>query len=231
MRAALALRQNAVRSADTAGRHRFLLLLVSLVGLLLLSPLIGDGGPGDRVLTGLFTFVLLAAILAASDRRFNLAAAAALAVPWMYLSWLHPVWRGDEADVIASVVLIGLLGHTLRIVLGSVLRADTVDRDILAGAIAVYLLLGVTWTIIFGLIEAVAPGSFKLTAANPDEVWNQLLYFSFTTLTTLGYGDITPISAVARMWSTLEAAAGTLYLAVLVARLVGLYKGRPPQGL
>ena len=55
-------------------------------------------------------------------------------------------------------------------------------------------------------------------------IWNELLYFSLVTLTTLGYGDITPLGAVARIWSALEALVGTLYLAVLISRLVGIYR-------
>jgi hypothetical protein len=56
------------------------------------------------------------------------------------------------------------------------------------------------------------------------ERWNQLVYFSLTTLSTLGYGDISPVKAFARLWATLEAAVGVLYLAILVARLVAVYR-------
>ena len=74
------------------------------------------------------------------------------------------------------------------------------------------------------VIEALAPGSFGFTDPSFEAAWNQLLYFSLVTLTTLGYGDITPVGAVARIWSALEAVTGTLYLAVLIARLVSLYR-------
>ena len=60
--------------------------------------------------------------------------------------------------------------------------------------------------------------------AGHGTIWDQLLYFSFTTLTTLGYGDIAPLSPIARIWTVFEAIFGTLFLAILIARLVGLYK-------
>ena len=244
--------QAASRSAPAAaprwfapGRHRFALLLAALVVLLLLSPVL-DGHPaGARLLTVLFTLVLLAAVLAASGRAWTLAVALALAAPWLYLSWLHPLWRADGAGLAADLLLVGLGLFVLALVLARVAAAPRVGADTLCGAVAAYLLIGVVWAVCYGVIEALVPGSFGLVdpadpvdpagpvdpvdPADPADpaaapVWNQLLYFSLVTLTTLGYGDISPVGAVARIWSALEAVAGTLYLALLIARLVSLYR-------
>ena len=77
---------------------------------------------------------------------------------------------------------------------------------------------------VFVLIEGLQPGSFALGDAERGTIWSQLLYFSFTTLTTLGYGDISPLSPVARIWAVFEAICGTFFLAILISRLVSLYK-------
>ena len=205
-------------------RHRFVLLLASLLLLLVLSPAL-DGNPaGSLLLAVLFTLVLLAAVFAAGGRRATLAVALAFALPWLYLSWLHPLWRTEPIDVVADLLLIGLAAYVLALVLMRVVRAERVGVDAICGAIAVYLLAAVVWAVCYGVIEALAPGSFRLADAQAGMVWNQFLYYSLVTLTTLGYGDITPLTAAARIWSALEAVTGTLYLAVLIARLVSLYR-------
>ena len=205
-------------------RHRFVLLLASLVLLLVLSPAL-DGSPaGSLSLAVLFTLVLLAAVFAAGGRRSTLVVALAFALPWLYLSWLHPLWRAEPIDIFADLLLIGLAAYVLALVLIRVIRAKRVGVDAICGAIAVYLLTGVVWAVCYGVIEALAPGSFRLADTQAGMAWNQFLYYSLVTLTTLGYGDITPVTAAARIWSALEAVTGTLYLAVLIARLVSLYR-------
>ena len=204
--------------------HRFTLLLGSLVLLLLLSPLIEGDAAGNLVLTALFTLVMLAAVFAASGRGRTLAIALGFAMPWVYVTWVHPLWRADATDILASILMIGLSVHVLYLVLARVVRSDKVGVDTICGAIAAYLLIGVVWAVCYSVIEALIPGSFGFSDLELETVWTQLLYYSLVTLTTLGYGDITPIGAVARMWSALESVTGTLYLAVLIARLVSLYR-------
>ncbi len=154
--------------------------------------------------------------------------AACFAVPWVLLSWSSVAWegsaRGTVLDITSDLFLIGLNVFTLGAVLVRTVKAKDVDFDILCGAISVYLLLGVTWAICFRVIEMLSPGSFALIDPDNAADWSQLLYFSLTSLTTLGYGDITPLSPVARVWSTLEAVTGVLYIAILVARLVSLFR-------
>lgn len=205
-------------------QHRFAILLASLLLLILLSPILEGKVAGNLVLTLLFTLVLLAAVFAASGRPSTLGVALVFALPWLYLSWLHPLWRADTADLVASLLLVGLGLFVLALLLARVIEAPRVGMDTLCGAIAAYLLIGVVWAVSYSTIEALAPGSFGFAEQDFAMLWTQLLYFSLVTLTTLGYGDITPVGAVARIWSALEAMTGTLYLALLIARLVSLYR-------
>ena len=110
------------------------------------------------------------------------------------------------------------------IILYKVSTAPKIDLDILSGALGLYLLIAITWAVSFAVIEILAPGSF--VAGETPIHWSRYLYFSLTTMTTLGYGDLVPTGSFARIWATMEAVTGTLYIAVLVARLVGLYRNK-----
>lgn len=123
--------------------------------------------------------------------------------------------------------LLSLLAFML-VAITFTLKQVAVGTDItanrLVGAVCVYLLLGVIWAMAYTLINAISPGSFAGFSHMDDPGWDsEWLYFSFVTMTTLGYGDILPISATARSVAYMQAIVGQFYIAVLVAGLVGAY--------
>ena len=121
---------------------------------------------------------------------------------------------------------IGLIAFTVFHLLRFVLRAATVDTEVLCASISAYLMLGLLWTMAYWLVESLSPGAFSFnTATSAKETMEgfNAFYFSFITLCTVGYGDITPVTKVARMLAATEAITGLLYVAVLIARLVALY--------
>lgn len=194
-------------------------LLISLLLLLLLSPWSGEGAGGARLLDVLLTGSLIAGAYRFTSNRAHLRWALGLAALALIATW----WAGFARTGGAVVVAYALLGTfflvLVRSILGDVLRAERVTFDKLEGAVAVYLLLGILWALAFAIVAVAEPGSFTFTY----ERFDQLIYFSFTTLTTLGYGDLTPTSDVARVLAIFEAMTGQLYLAILVARLVALH--------
>jgi hypothetical protein len=204
-------------------------LLASLLFLLLVSPFLEGDGIGRLMLIVLFSLVLLAAVDVASDRRKHLVFAASLAVAWIFLSAVHFALRNILLELTSILVLIVLSVFTIGIALQRITRANRVNFDILCGAISIYLLIGITWAASYTMIEAFMPGSFTFSGADLYSGWNEALYFSLTTLTTLGYGDIAPLRPFARIWSTLEAVTGSLYIAILIATLVGMYRRLPKQ--
>jgi hypothetical protein len=113
------------------------------------------------------------------------------------------------------------------IILSLVFREGSVTVHRIAGAIAVYMFLGLMWGFVYQLIALLIPDAFKLpnaiAAYTPDKLQNIFLYFSFETLTTLGYGDILAIHPLARLFVILEALIGQLFPAILIARLVSLH--------
>ncbi|NTW02663.1 MAG: two pore domain potassium channel family protein [Oscillochloris sp.] len=119
----------------------------------------------------------------------------------------------------------GLLQLTvLRTLVRLIFSARVVTREVLYAATAVYLLLGGFFVPIYGFIETLQPGSFIDSAAPGDLVsWQQFIYYSYVTLTTMGYGDILPHTMWARSLATFEAVCGVLYVTIIMARLVSIY--------
>jgi hypothetical protein len=198
----------------------FFLALLVVLGFVL--PVLGFG-KNDEILYSDFVFsLLLASGVAIAWGRpwlFGFAAfvgSATLAVRWMTFftpTFALQVWTGIWS-ILATLVIAVIL-------LRQVFRAGPVTAYRLQGAIAVYLLFGVGWAHAYHLTGILHPGSFN---EPPGEIPSVLdwAYFSFITLTTVGYGDITPVKPIARTLAMGEALTGQLYLAVLVARLVAM---------
>jgi Ion channel len=131
-------------------------------------------------------------------------------------------------DIWAAAMLL----FTVLIIVDRVVRLDRVTAQSLYAALSAYMLIGLMFTEYFAAFNVLAPGPFF---ADGQPANNQTLqYFSFTTLTTLGYGDFTAAGSLGRAVAVLEAMTGQVFLATLVARLVSAYEGigrrRPPRG-
>jgi hypothetical protein len=203
-------------------------LLGGLFLVLGVFPFLPDRGVLKFLLSGFITVVLLGLVFATLHRprlrwAVGLLVAGAVALRW----------AGDfvEMPLVALVAQQALGAAAVAVsciaILADVVRAERVTPAKISGALSVYLLLGYVWGIVFTILETVQPGSFNLAlgdvaAGSRGEILGHLLYYSFITLSTLGYGDITPLSDGARSLAALEAVTGQIYLAVLVARLVGL---------
>ncbi len=133
------------------------------------------------------------------------------------------------SQIVAQILF---LGYVLGVVWRSVAKARTITTDILCGAVCVYLLFGVLSGFVFLLIEYFLPGSFVIADLTQTPLQEQvlllhdpgwILYFSFVTLTTVGYGDVLPGNAIARSAAVLVAVIGQVLLMVQIARLVGLH--------
>ena len=186
---------------------------------------------GDLVEAMRFTVVLVAPLLALGDRRRALIwgvvlGAPALAGKWAAHGWpeLVPAW----VFLVPGLLFVGFVTqHLLRFIV----RAPRVDSEVLCAGVASYVLLGLFWALAYILVEVLVPGSFNFSGtADPGQSMKGFtaMYFSFITLCTVGYGDIAPLSGPARMLAMTEAMTGTLYMAVLVARLVSLYSSGKP---
>lgn len=201
-------------------------LLVALVVLLVSAPFVEELEGGHLILSVLFSLVLVAAVFPVADQKRTLAIALVLAVPALTARWMNH-FRPDLVHpfvflVCALLLLAFVIGHLLHFVL----RAPVVNVEVLCASIAAYLMLGLTWTVAYWLVDQVTPGgAFSFNTARGGHSIDGFtgFYFSFITLSTVGYGDITPVSRAARWLAAMEAMTGLLYVAVLIARLVSLY--------
>jgi hypothetical protein len=134
-------------------------------------------------------------------------------------------WSGSDTARLANAFIVVLFCALSTVLTADqvLLRAGPITLNRIMGALCVYLLLGVLWSLGFSLTEYLLPDAFTHSAGTPDDAGSAYLYYSFVTLTTLGYGDVTPVHPAARTLAYLEAVIGQLYLAVLVASLVGRY--------
>ena len=206
-----------------------LLLLCSLLLLLIVSPVIELTQWRELIITGSFTIILLSLVrLVWADRKLQFAAGT-LAVFAAVLLWAGEAFPPDAAWLWGEVLYICLSVIAILVALTRIVSSEVVDRDVLVGAVAVYLLIGITWSLIYSLLYAIEPGSFGEFLDSEHGYWNQFVYFSFTTLTTLGYGDIVALNPFVRTLSILEAITGVMFEAVIIARLVGLYRNPPTR--
>jgi hypothetical protein len=208
--------------------QRCFYLFVVLLGVLVCIP-IADTSPRAAALLTIFdALVLLAAVAAIGRTLSSFVLALGLAITVMLL---QTAWRqsGDTVFMVLYLWFLALyLLATLVYLLTYVLRRDVMTLDKLYGAAAAYLLLAFLWLVAYGLAQHYIPGSFGIGGAPmPALAAGDLVYFSMTVLTTTGFGDIAPLKQPAKTLVVLEQIVGTLYVAILIARLTGTY----PQSL
>jgi hypothetical protein len=200
-------------------KNHFAYLLIALLGFLLITPVLGGLELGPFVkLIYIPTFVVAMWSMLGVRRWFTLgvvlAVAGLMAIGidlWLDVNASH---FAIEAIFLAFLVLICLVA------MRQVLFAREVDANRLVGAVCVYLLLGIIWAILYRWTWLFVPEAFSGIPDADQNVWD-FVYYSFVTLTTLGYGDVLPLTDLARTLAYLEAVTGVFYLAILVATLVG----------
>jgi hypothetical protein len=178
------------------------------------------------------TLVLLLALPALGGRHKTVITGVVLVTPAVVGKWLNHLRPDLLPDWIFLVPALLFMGFVVLHLLLFIIRAPRVDSEVLCAGVAGYLMVGLLWAAAYLLVARLAPDSFVFTVGPPGSQSMQGftgLYYSFITLTTVGYGDIVPVSSVARMLAMTEAMTGTLYMAILVARLVSLYSSPDPS--
>lgn len=211
-------------SADWPPERWLEVLLAMLVLFVFVGrPIVAEYPQADLALEIILTLVLASGVAATTHRgglTIVFVAAITIAVGWVAWGTRSGTVR-EVHNAVAMLYCVALAGY----VLSEVFRATEVKRHQIEGAIAAYLLLGVAWSFAYNLVYMVRPDSFSFGNAmlqNDPEIQGRFLYFSFVTLTTVGYGDITPTIATSEMLSVLEALVGQLFPAILLARLVSM---------
>ena len=213
---------------------RYIWLFTSLFVLLTISPFLAVSQFGRVMTNALICVSLFACSAIISPKRTSLIVAGIVVFVLFVLSQIGTIGSELTTHLTTRIAALLFYIYTLVVISIDVGEGESVDANKLCGAVCIYLLIGLFFSQIFQILIAINPAHFvtssgaTLTSASHNrlELGVNLVYFSFVTLTTMGYGDILPATLASRMLSALEAVVGQIYLAVLVARLVSLYTMR-----
>lgn len=211
---------------------RFGFLLVALLLILVVWPIAYEAlGDVDGLIVQIaFTLVLIIGIWSLETSRGWFVSGILLTCTSIGLTIANAFLRLESLEFATIAVLVTFCALSAMFALRQIFETYQISLNQLAGAVCVYLLFGFMFGLIYALVDRFFPGSFvgiERSGSSGDAI--SFIYYSFVTLTTLGYGDVVPIRPVARTFAYIEAVAGIFYIAILVGALVGLLLSRESQ--
>ena len=204
-------------------RQRCFFLFWALLILLIVMPFLSETVTGRAILGFLNVLVLVTAVVAVESSGLSLVIAILLGVPQLAFQILALQSGLPEHFALSWGFGAAFYGFTLAHLLHYVLRRDVMTADKLYGAIAAYMMIAILWAFLHGVLQYFHPGAYALGGTPKTLDMGELIYFSFTSFATVGFGDITPALIQSRFLSILEAVTGVMYVAILIARLTGVY--------
>jgi hypothetical protein len=218
--------RNAGRLVGRIFFQRCFYLFLVLMLFLCAAPFIDAAPVGHFAINCVNAFIIVAAVASVGRTTTSFAVAVLLAGPALMYQWIAV--SGADPHAVAKAWAFGALLYatTIAYLLNYVFRREVMTADKLFGAASAYLLIGVFWAFLYALVAHFYAGSFALFGTQSPIAFGDLVYFSFTVLTSTGFGDISPLSRQARGICVIEQIVGALFLAILIARLAGVY---PPS--
>ena len=204
-------------------------LLICLV-MLLFIPTLATAEWLSTVSRLLFSFTMASSLYLVARDRKELLIGGIIFVPTLTTKWMLATALSPETQLLAYCALqVIFISYIMRILYQRLLSVRTVNEEVIYASIVLYLLFGICLTLVYFAIVVMEPSAFggKIVldasdAHSTSKVLQELIYFSLVTQTTLGYGDLSPTLAPARIIASFQAILGQLYIAVVVARLVGI---------
>jgi voltage-gated potassium channel Kch len=200
------------------------LLLLLLIEMFVL-PVLG-GGIGDAAVNIVFTILLFTGLAAVANRGVATAVIGIFVLAAVVLKWTTPIGGLPGTPVAAAVSAIAVFLIFTLLVLLRTLSPGPITRHRIEGAVAAYLLIAMTFAVAFEAAELLQPGSFDFGGDRPEIIAPAVSYFRLVTLTTVGYGDVTPVTPLARRLAMFEGFIGQMYPAVIIGWMVGAMKRR-----
>ena len=211
---------------QTLSQNRFFILLILILLTIGLTPFL-DHIVQTRVLMDLFlTAVFLAIIFAIRSKRSHFIIALILVLPLIGSTWSLYFHDLHEIDLLTRIFGALFFGYAVILILQILFRSTEITRETIFAAVVAYLLIALMWAFFYMILDLLVPGSFSFPEESLRLETMRFEYFSFVTITTLGYGDVIPLSNRASAMAFLEALVGQIYLVVLVAWLVGMFVSR-----
>jgi len=224
----------AIRGArDALGRvffQRCFYLFAVLLVFITTIPFFEPTQHGRLFMNALNTFVVVATVAAVGRTLLSFVIVVLLAAPALYFQYLGVTAEDVEHIAVSWSFGAALYAMTIAYLLRYVFQPEVMTADKLYGAAAAYLMIGVLWTYVYALVNYHYAGSFAIGGTQKDVEFFDLLYFSFTVLTSTGFGDITPLTHQARAMCVAQQIVGALFIAILIARLAGVYPPREGRG-
>ena len=205
----------------------YFIMCCVMLAAVLLYPLVHDFA-GTIMIRTVFTAILLSALYTVVRKPAIFRIVFVLLIPAIVANWVLNPLDNPVLSAITSATILVIMLAAIGTILRHIITARRISQDIIFGSIAVYLLAGVAWAFCFAFINDLMPGQVIETVGDVVSresraaMFPEFTYFSFITLTSVGYGDLTPIGAPARALAIVEGIFGQLYTAILIGKLVGM---------
>jgi len=218
------------KATEIISNHRFAVFLFLLLSLIIIPPYFEKLEGMGFLWQGMMTTVLVWALCTAINNRRAMLFAIVLLVPTVVSTWVNATKMIEEIaylDNFTNIIYFGLICAYLAIFIA---RSQRVNSEVLFASMCLYISMAVFWAAIFTNLELFYDPAFSFYGGTAqeadiaqDKLFGYLVYYSFVTLSTLGYGEIIPIHRVAQNWAAVEAMVGQFFIAIVIARLVSLY--------
>lgn len=215
----------------------FLFFAITLL-IMLVGPSFLEGFYANLLLQAGFSFLMVGTLIAMQIHRFHVMMALILGSAYLVCNWLSIYYRVEEWIIVSKILLCLLIVGLIYFIGEKVLTAPIIDTDLVFGSIMIYLLVGILWSRLYWMVAALIPNSFAGIGPfdplhyNLDEaasVQYNLVYFSYSTLGTLGIGDITAMHPIGKALTIFEAVTGQLFIAIAIAKLVSVWRMQTTQ--
>jgi len=200
-------------------KSRFIYIILAIVLVMLVNPFIRQTGKiGYFFATMLITMIPLASYHALTEDRKRAITILLIAAPFVILDGINMFFANRYLMVVAYSFATILYFYIVVLLVRNLLSQRIITANLIYCAISIYLLIGIMWAGLYVVLEGISPGSFSGISDTAD-----LVYFSFVTLTTVGFGDVAPLSILVKRLAVFEAAMGGIYMAIIIAMIVGRY--------
>jgi hypothetical protein len=205
-------------------KDRFVFLIILILAMMLFAPFLMSFIRLRLFMDVCFSVMFIAGIYAFSQKKHHLIFGVIFAIPMLLAVWSQYFVISKTIITIGNICGVCFFAFAAIIILKYIFSAQEVNLETISAAIVVYLLMAVLWSFIYIVLDTLYPESFAISTAEFQSAPRFIfLYYSFVTITTLGYGDITPLGVQAKSLAVIEAITGQMYLVVVVAWLVGMF--------
>jgi len=209
-----------------SNKNNFVYLFFSLIILLFSATVVVEfpGGLGENIFSFVILIMLFVSIKSLNADQAWKWTAYVIIIFFIFLTLLGNFFSHQYAIFFTLLTLLIFFIRAFMVAAKQVLFVGDIDMNKIIGSLTLYILLGLIWTMIYLLILSMDPHAFSgIEASNWQQIFSRVAYYSFVTLTTLGYGDILPTNHIAEFFVYMEAITGVFYMAIIVASLISLH--------